>query len=74
MFKAGDSDFVAAACAETDRPACFICKAASQKAQAHRVLCAIPLLQPNCGRVPLSKLLFIPVAQEIGKTLKMEGG
>ncbi|KAK1897788.1 Mimecan [Dissostichus eleginoides] len=33
VLQAGDSDFVAAACAETDMPACFICKAASQKAQ-----------------------------------------
>lgn len=54
MLKAGDSDFVAAACAETDRPACFICKAANQKAQSHRVLCTSPLL-PHCGGVLLPK-------------------
>lgn len=74
MFQAGDSDFVAAACAETDRPACFICKAASPKAQARRVPRTTPLLQPNCDGVPLSKLLCILGAQEMGGTLWMVGG
>lgn len=73
VFQAGDTDFVAAACAETDRPVCFICKAASQKTQARRVLCTTPLLQPNCDEVPLSKLLCILGAQEMGKTLWMVG-
>ncbi|KAG7228270.1 hypothetical protein INR49_009131 [Caranx melampygus] len=71
VLKAGDSDFVAAVCAKTDRPACFICKAASQKAWARRVLRTTPLLQPNCGGVPLSKLLCILSAQEMGRTLRM---
>ena len=70
VFQAGDSDFVAAACAETDRPACFICKAASQKAQAHRVLRTTPLLQPNCDGVPLSKLLCILGSTRDGKDTK----
>lgn len=74
MFQAGDSDFVAAACAEADRPACFICKAASQKARARRVLRTTPLLQPNCDGVPLSKLLRILGAQAMGRTLRMVGG
>lgn len=74
MFQAGDSDFVAAACAEADRPACFICKAASQKARARRVLRTTPLLQPNCDGVPLSKLLCILGAQAMGRTLRMVGG
>lgn len=74
MFQAGDSDFVVAACAEADRPACFICKAGSQKAQARRVLRITPLLQPNCDGVLLSKLLCILGAQAMGRTLRMVGG
>lgn len=68
VFQAGDTDFVATACAETDRPVCFICKAASQKARARRVLCRTPLLKPNCDGVPLSKLLCILGAQGMGRT------
>lgn len=33
-----------------------------------------PLLQPNCAGVPLSKLLCILGAQEMGRTLRMVGG
>lgn len=38
LLQAGNADFVAAACAETDRPGCFICKAENQAAQVCRAL------------------------------------
>lgn len=38
VLRAGNADFVEAACAETDRPGCFICKAESQAVQVCRAL------------------------------------
>lgn len=49
-------------------------KLPARKHRARRVLRTTPLLQPNCDGVPLSKLLCILGAQEMGRILKMVGG
>lgn len=61
LLKAGKFDFVAAACAETDRHACFICKASRQNAQSTgysaQLLCWSKTVAGRGGPV-LSELFF----------------